>query len=71
LQKNINSEIPKTERWLTLNRQSLNVNKTNYLFFSKIKKKIYVKWQEKILEHVDCMKCLRVYFDDHLKWNNI
>ena len=47
---------------------SLNVNKTNFLFFTKTKEKIFPQINDCKIKQANCVKYLRVFLDDKLTW---
>jgi len=61
LQTNLDHELPKIDHWLKSNQLSLNMNKTNYLFFNKTKQKIYLQINNQPINHAACVKYLSVY----------
>ena len=64
----LNFESPKINAWLKLNQLSLNVNKTNFLFFTKTKQKIFPQINDCKIKQANCVKYLRVLLDDKLAW---
>ena len=64
----LNFELPKINAWLKSNQLSLNVNKTNFLFFSKTKEKIFPRINDCKIKQANCVKYLGVFLDDKLTW---
>jgi len=76
LHKNVNClqiilsyELPKIDYWLKSNQLSLNMNKTNYLFFNKTKQNINHQINNRPISHAACVKYLDVYLDEKVCWN--
>ena len=76
----VNREMLNILNWCNLNKISLNLNKTKYIFFSKksislCQKQLSLKIGSIALEEVKCYKFLGIYVDCHLNWkahiNNI
>ena len=68
LQTMLNFELPKINAWLKSNQFSLNVNKTNFLFFTKTKEKIFPQINDCKIQQANCVKYLGVFRDDKLTW---
>ena len=68
LQTMLNFELPKINAWLKSNKLSLNVNKTNFLFFTKTKEKTFPQINDCKIKQANCVKCLGVFLDDKLTW---
>ena len=68
LQTMLNSELPKINAWLKSNQLSLNVNKTNFLFFTKTKEKIFPQINDCKIKQANCVKYLGVFLDKKLTW---
>ena len=69
---NINKELDNVYIWLSLNKLSLNVNKTKAMIFHTIRKKVtapQIKICDQIIEFVDSFNYLGVHLDKHLSWN--
>ena len=64
----LNFELPKINAWLKSNQMSLNVNKTNFLFFTKTKEKIFPQINDCKIKQANCVKYLGVFLDDKLTW---
>ena len=64
----LNFELPKINAWLKSNRLSLNVNKTNFLFFTKTKEKIFSQINDCKIKQANFVKYLGVFLDDNLTW---
>ena len=64
----LNFELPKINAWLKSNQLSLNVNKTNFLFFTKSKEKIFPQINNCKIKQANCVKYLGVFLDDKLTW---
>ena len=69
LQTKLNAELPKLNHWLKLNRLSLNLRKTKYLYFSKSNKNIAIQIDGSDILQTKCIKYLGVHLDDKLKWH--
>ena len=76
LQTKINKDLTNIRNWLLANKFSLNVAKTEYMFFgtdfrlSNLGKVIPVTIVDKQIKRVNNTKYLGVYLDENLKWNN-
>ena len=76
----LNDELLKIVDWLTANKLSLNVKKTNYIIFHPYKKRLNYDVNIKILdsrvnkyfnlERKECVKYLGVMIDNHLSWKH-
>ena len=64
----LNFELPKINAWLKPNQLSLNVNKTNFLFFTKTKEKIFPQINDCKIKQANCVKYLGVFLDVKLTW---
>ena len=62
----LNFELPKINAWLKSNQLTLNVNKTTFLFFTKIKEKIFPQINDCKIEQANCVKYLGVFLNDKL-----
>ena len=62
----INAELEKIHMWFSANRLSLNVAKTNYMFFGKRKLPvdISIKTNKEVIKRVSVTKFLGVMIDD-------
>jgi len=69
LQTKLDCELQKINTWLKSNQLFLNVNKTNYLLFTKSKEKISLQINDSKIKQADSLKYLGVYLDDKLSWN--
>ena len=71
LEKHVNIELDKIQRWLDVNKLSINVSKTNYIIISPKLKERY-KFQIKLEEHLLCQtethKYLGIIIDEKLSW---
>ena len=65
-----NSELASVSDWLVSNKLSLNVNKSNFLFFSnqRDKEPPELKMQNTVIENKEVVKYLGVLIDNKLKW---
>ena len=72
LNKNVNSELVKIDKWLKLNKLSLNTNKTKFMVLTKQR----LAWHFDIrigktnIEQVNEIKYLGVIFSDKLSWKS-
>ena len=68
----IKLELEKIHMWFSANRLSLNVAKTNYMFFGKRKVivDISIKMNKEVINRVSVTKCLGVMIDDKLTWKH-
>ena len=68
----INAELEKIHMWFSANRLSLNVAKTNYMFFGKRKVTvdISIKMNKEVINRVSVTKFLGVMIDDKLTWKH-
>ena len=68
----MNQELKKVTAWLTANKLSLNINKTNFIIFKSNRKKLRNKANVIINEHtidqVKYTKFLGIYIDEELSW---
>ena len=73
LNKTVNQELKKIERWLCANKLSLNIKKTHFIIFKskiKIKSVVSIKINEQPIELVKYTKFLGVYIDEELSWKH-
>ena len=73
LQNTLNTELKKIESWLTVNKLSLNIEKTKYIIFSSPRRipnynNIKIYFYNKLIERVNSTTFLGVIIDKHLKW---
>ena len=73
LATNVNIELQKVHTWLCANRVSLHVDKSKYVIFHPVQKKISLNdvrlmMNDKILKNDSFIKYLGVYIDSHLNW---
>ena len=68
----INAELDKIHMWFSANRLSLNVAKTNYMFFGKRKLPVDIstKINKEVIKRVSVTKFLGVTIDDKLTWKH-
>ena len=68
----INAELENIHMWFSVNRLSLNVAKTNYMFFGKRKLPvdISIKINKEVIKRVSVTKLLGVMIDDKLTWKH-
>ena len=68
----INAELEKIHMWFSANRLSLNVAKTNYMFFGKRKLPvdISIKINKEVIKRVSVTNFLGVMIDDKLTWKH-
>lgn len=67
-----NKEIKKIENWLSSNKLTLNLSKTNYMLFSHKKDigtNFNLKMHNKSLQRTSEAKYLGIYVDEKLKWD--
>lgn len=66
----MNQEPKKVTAWLTANKLSLNINKTNFIIFKSNRKKLKNKANVIINEHtIDQVKYTKlIYIDEELSW---
>ena len=71
LQNIINQELHKIEKWLCINKLSINLNKTNFLLFTNCSAplKFIIKFAGLSIKQCDSVKYLGVYLDDKLNRN--
>ena len=68
---NQNQEMHKISEWLSTNKLTLNVDKSNYIIFSTRKKlKLYLMLNNEILQEKGHTKYLGVIIDNKLTWKN-
>ena len=73
VEKVLNDELKKVNKWLVSNKLSLNINKSCYLNFSLLHNPstdINVKIANKLLERKRVTKYLGVLIDDKLSWKD-
>ena len=72
LYKIMNQELKKVTAWLTANKLSLNINKTNFIIFKsnrkKLKNKANVIINEHTIDQVKYTKFLGIYINEELSW---
>ena len=70
IEKVVNTELRKVNRWLILNKLALNVEKSNFvLFYTKPpSRNLKIKIGNKRLNKEDCVKFLGVLVDSTLSW---
>ena len=68
----INTGLDQLQVWSSVNRLSLNVTKTNYMFFEnrKLTVDISVKINKETINRVNVTKSVGVMIDDKLNWKN-
>ena len=72
----INHELKQVNKWLRLNKLSLNASKTELIFFYPTSMKslnfdqTYINFNGIRLKPVDFVKYLGMYIDKHLNWNH-
>ena len=66
LQDNINQELHKIDKWLCIKKLTINLNKTNFLLFSKDSTlpKLDINFARSKIKQCDNVKYLGVYLDD-------
>jgi len=75
---NLNAELNLLKSWFSANKLSLNIDKTNFIIFSGIRKKydVNIPQMNKLmlagnsLNQVTSTKFLGVYIDEHLSWSS-
>ena len=74
LEENINKELRNIHDWLCVNGLSLNIEKSNFVFFHprqrKIKSNFRLIIHDKFLRGDHCIKYLGIYIDCHLNWKS-
>ena len=67
---NANRELKSIYNWFAINKLSLNVKKTKYMFFSNSANDIPINIviNNTSMEKVDCIKFLGLYIDSKLTW---
>ena len=70
----VNYELKLVTQWMKLNKLSLNTDKTNFVLFHSRqnlfdKGNLSIKFNNKKLKLVDCVKYLGMYSDKHLSWD--
>lgn len=68
----INNELNKVNNWLTLNKLTLNTDKTKTMFFHKRREiqTINFRINNNIIDCVSSFTYLGLILDEHLSWNN-
>ena len=70
----VNAELNNLFNWLTSNKLTINIKKTNFVIFRPHRKKINVFDNEQnknvILEHNNCIKFLGLLIDEYLSWKD-
>ena len=67
----LNEELCKVDKWLQANKLALNIWKTHYMLFHRVrlkKKQINIYFTGETIIRVSCTKFLGVIIDDKLKW---
>ena len=63
--------MQKISKWLTTNKLTLNVDKSNYLIFTTgNKKQLNLTMNKEILQEKECTKYLGVILDNKLTWKS-
>ena len=74
LLRNINAELPKLSKWFRSNKLSLNLKKTNYIYFQDRKNNdipdIEITLDGELLEKRDSTKFFGLLINENLRWNN-
>ena len=65
----MNCELQKLFDYCALNKLSVNMNKTNFMVVTSIKKK-HFSINIHNIERKNCIKYLGIYLDEHLNWKN-
>ena len=72
LAKKVNTELKYVKQWLDANKLSLNINKTNYMFFhspgATLPVNAAIKIGNRFISRVKYMKFLGLLLDEHLCW---
>ena len=72
LETKVNLELKSIDNWLSCNKLSLNIDKTNFVIFhppqKKFTKSISLLVNNKSIEQKDYVKYLGVFIDSHLKF---
>ena len=69
----LNEELRNIASWLKMNKLSLNVNKTQYMVFTRKLNKIkdiVLRVEGQTIKRVTQTKILGVMIDEHLTWRN-
>ena len=69
MQKSLDQNLQKVDRWLKNNQLSVNVEKTKFLLFTKSKKTLDVFIKGSKIEQTKSIKYLGILIDDKLKWH--
>ena len=69
MQKSLDQNLQKVDRWLKNNQLSVNVEKTKFLLFTEIKKTSDVFIKGSKIEQTKSIKYLEILIDDKLKWH--
>ena len=66
----VSNELAKLKLWFAANKLSLNVEKTNFMVFSKkkINYNFIIKIDDKVINRVNKTKFLGVFIDENLTW---
>ena len=71
----MNQELEKVTAWLTANKLSLNISKTDFIIFKssrkKLKNKANVIINKQTIDQVKCTKVLGIYIDEELLGSTI
>ena len=72
LNKNINFELIKIDKWLKLNKLSLNIDKTKFMVLTKqrLVRNFGIRIRKTSIEQVNEIKYLGVIFNDNLSWKS-
>ena len=65
-----NIELEKLRVWFAVNRLSLNISKTNYMFFGNriLRTHVSIHISKEEISKVEFTKCLGVLIDSKLTW---
>ena len=69
--KTLNEELCKVHKWLQANKLTLNIRKTHYMLFHRVrlkKEQLNIYFRGKSIFRVNSTKFLGVIIDDKLKW---
>jgi hypothetical protein len=68
----INNELDKINEWVKVNKMAVNISKTKYIIFKpprkKLKDKILISFDDKIVSEVYEVKFLGIIFDHKMSW---
>ncbi|XP_055951673.1 uncharacterized protein LOC129987758 [Argiope bruennichi] len=69
IENQTHAAIEKFSKWANKNKLEISINKTNYIFLSKIVRGPSIKWNGTAIKRKKSIKYLGIQIDDKLNWN--